>query len=471
MRRLFWLMFLSTSISTLVISQQGTKAGGIQWVAGLTWDQVKEKAKVENKSIFVDAYATWCAPCKKMDKDVYPDKRVGDAVNPRFTSVKVQMDRTSKDNEEVKAWYPVAQLLNEKYKVEGYPSFLFFSPEGKLVHQGIGLKTPDTFIALIKEALTDPIGSYQNRVDKFKNGELENATMPNLAIEARNKGDKQTANAIAKKFKEGYLDKLSDVQAFTKDNLIFLGQFASVLLNSKDRYFKLFYYRSNLADSIMRHQLLKANRIASAVIQKEEIRDKIFEDGKPVNEDRFDWNNIIHSVKTKYPKIAIDSIVLGYQTYYYEQTRDWPQLLRYYTIGIDKHGVKTLGIAPVNEIVAAFFLCNDSTILSRTLSWVEPHLLRQIAERGLYDIKKNGAKGLGLPFNNDFSNYACILYKMGRVDEAIAWVELSVNLYRLEFESSGEDFYAEQIKTKENILNRMKKGEKINDTWKYNWFF
>ena len=35
------------------------------------WEAVKAKAKAENKPIFVDTYASWCEPCKWMDKHVF----------------------------------------------------------------------------------------------------------------------------------------------------------------------------------------------------------------------------------------------------------------------------------------------------------------------------------------------------------------------------------------------------------------
>src|SRR5688572_25831264 len=61
---------------------------GIKWVENLSWQQVRENAKRENKYIFVDCYTTWCAPCKKMDKDVFSNKDVGEFINEKFIAVK-----------------------------------------------------------------------------------------------------------------------------------------------------------------------------------------------------------------------------------------------------------------------------------------------------------------------------------------------------------------------------------------------
>jgi len=41
---------------------------GIQFIKSSSWEQVLQKAKAENKIIFIDCYTTWCAPCKAMEK-------------------------------------------------------------------------------------------------------------------------------------------------------------------------------------------------------------------------------------------------------------------------------------------------------------------------------------------------------------------------------------------------------------------
>src|SRR5688572_725014 len=97
----------------------------IRWMNNLSWKMVKEKAKKENKYIFLDCYATWCAPCKMMEKSTYSNDSVGLFFNDKFISVKVQMDRKDNDNHEIRNWYDNADSIRELYHVNGFPTFLF----------------------------------------------------------------------------------------------------------------------------------------------------------------------------------------------------------------------------------------------------------------------------------------------------------------------------------------------------------
>lgn len=111
--------------STFPTVSSPKKESGIQWVTGLSWEEVKEKAKRENKYIFLDCFTTWCGPCKMMDAEVYSNDSVGNYLNDRFLSVRVQMDRTANDNSFVKSWYSEAAAIQKKYHIEGYPTFIF----------------------------------------------------------------------------------------------------------------------------------------------------------------------------------------------------------------------------------------------------------------------------------------------------------------------------------------------------------
>ena len=128
------------------------------------------KAKAEHKYIFVDVYATWCVPCKKMDAEIYPDAKVGDVINDAFVAVKIQFDQTAKDDAYTRGWYADAKMLNDSFRVQGYPSFLFFAPDGLFIHRGIGYKGADEFVAMARFALEPARLEYAKRMKDYANG-------------------------------------------------------------------------------------------------------------------------------------------------------------------------------------------------------------------------------------------------------------------------------------------------------------
>lgn len=163
------------------------------------WKEVLMKAKNEKKAIFVDAFTTWCGPCKQMDKQVFPQKEVGDFFNANFISFKLQMDQTAKDDALVKARYADAKMFEQTYKISAYPCYLFFDPEGKLIHKatGGGLKAAD-FIEIGKEAL-DPAKQLRSYKRKYLEGDRTAEFLKNYVYKLAAAGDAQLG-AVADEF-------------------------------------------------------------------------------------------------------------------------------------------------------------------------------------------------------------------------------------------------------------------------------
>ena len=78
-----FILFLTTSIN----------AQGIEFLHG-SWEDALDAAKEEDKIIFVDAYAKWCGPCKRMAKEVFTKKEVGTFFNDNFINIKLDMEES-----------------------------------------------------------------------------------------------------------------------------------------------------------------------------------------------------------------------------------------------------------------------------------------------------------------------------------------------------------------------------------------
>src|SRR4051812_12120404 len=124
--RLFFL-FTMLFLSSIFVNAQG-----IKFEKDLSWAEILEKSRVENKCIFLDIYATWCVPCKKMDNEVYPDIKLAEVFSEKFISAKVQFDQTPNDDEQIKKWYTDVKVISTQYHISAVPTYLFFLPDGRL---------------------------------------------------------------------------------------------------------------------------------------------------------------------------------------------------------------------------------------------------------------------------------------------------------------------------------------------------
>lgn len=159
MKKITCLLF-SLSLFLLVHAQEAAEStAGIQFEQ-LDWDATLKMAKEQDKIIFVDAYTTWCGPCKMMDKNIYPLAEVGAFYNEHFVNVKIDMEKGE------------GLLFAKAYKVSAYPSYLFVDSDGKLLHRGVGSQAAEAFIAL-GEAATDPDQQLGTQMEKFEKGERD----------------------------------------------------------------------------------------------------------------------------------------------------------------------------------------------------------------------------------------------------------------------------------------------------------
>jgi thiol:disulfide interchange protein len=127
MKKIFFIAVLVSALQLL------SKAQGIEFFKG-TWAQALEKAKQENKPVFVDAYTVWCGPCKYMAASVFTVDSVGEYYNKNFINYKFDMEKGE------------GPEFASKYRVTAYPTLLYLTSDGKVLHRVMGAKQPEGFI-------------------------------------------------------------------------------------------------------------------------------------------------------------------------------------------------------------------------------------------------------------------------------------------------------------------------------------
>ena len=140
----------------LFIFSQSIEAQGVKFLKGKLAG-VMSLAQKENKLVFIDAYTTWCGPCKAMTQNVFPKKIAGDYFNAHFVSIKMDMEKG--EGKEVAL----------KYNVRSFPTLLFLDSEGTLVHKVAGYQSAENLIKQGKKA-KNPEASLTAMKERFDIG-------------------------------------------------------------------------------------------------------------------------------------------------------------------------------------------------------------------------------------------------------------------------------------------------------------
>lgn len=128
---------------------------GIQFFEG-SWEEAVEEAVSKGKLVFVDAYTTWCGPCKMMSARVFTEEKVGDYFNENFINVKVDMEK------------PDGRKFGSKFPITAYPTLLFLNEKGQLVKKSVGAKQPIQLINLAMSVMNsfDFAKDYREQYEK-----------------------------------------------------------------------------------------------------------------------------------------------------------------------------------------------------------------------------------------------------------------------------------------------------------------
>lgn len=402
------------------------KATGVTFENVLSWKQIQEKAKKENKYIFVDVYTTWCGPCKLMDRDIFPQENVGKFFNTNFINVKVQADVTKKDSAQVKRWYSDAQTIAATFNIDSFPTYLFFDPKGELVHRINGASpTAEEFISKAELALS----GYTKQKWQFVSGSKEPESILKLMESANLMNDREFIPIITNE----YLSTQKDL--LTEENLKLI---AASTRKTTDPGFSVLRLQGDKADLVLGKG--ESERIVRTVVFDEIVLPYLRTDGvrKDLGGKMFaytgkvkesvNWGEVEEKLKTEFSDLS-EEIMIASKPMYYKWVKNWPEFVSSISSSTDKLDRKQLNTY-ANDV---FLFCDDLASLEKAVGWSKSLLVGE--------HKKN------ISF---LSTYADLLYKTGKKDEAIKIKEQTVALSGVKKSHLTE------------TLSKMKNGE---ETW------
>ena len=141
----------------------------INWI---TMNEALSAQKEQPKKIFMDAYTTWCGPCKLMDRDTFSDPNVIAFINENYYAVKFNaegtepvtyqgFDYTNPNYREGKKGRNATHFFADALRLQGYPSVVFFQEDGTLIQALPGYKSPQDIEIFLKMIAND---DYKNLV-------------------------------------------------------------------------------------------------------------------------------------------------------------------------------------------------------------------------------------------------------------------------------------------------------------------
>lgn len=471
MRSIKLIIVLTAAFLPLLSIAQTSPQKGIRFESGLSWTQVQAKAKAENKYIFMDCYATWCGPCKWMSVNIFPDREVGDFMNAHFINVAVQMDKTVKDDQGIKNWYGDANKLQQEYKIDAYPTYLFFSPDGQPLHRFTGLRgTVKEFLSEVN-AVFDPTKQYYSITHQWESHKKDTAFLWSAYIKARRQRDNLLADSVGLT----YLSLQSNL--LTKRNLQIITN-CNLIQSSTDKWFQLFLKNQvGINDSIGKATFVV--NLLAPTIYKEEILPSYFEE-KPlqwqtiqanltnkypslgnnltevmqkdikdhiekeidiiINKNKIvDWSLTSMVLKREYPDFDFVLLLLQKQTKYYADKKLWDNCADNAYLLMTKYRNR-IDDWDMNNIVWEYVLMHANS---------SKNLLE--AQKTMADIiKKTDAKYIYM------DTYANLLFKIGRKNQAIEWEYKALECC---IKEKGE--YVDL----EDMLSNLKKMQYGQPTW------
>jgi len=398
MKKLLYLPFL---IPVILFGQASEMNKGMHFESA-AFSELLEKAKKENKIILVDAYTTWCGPCKWMAKNIFTNDTVASYYNANYINAKIDMEKGEGID------------IRKKYEVMCYPTFLFINKDGQLLHRKSGALDVKEFVELGSNA-ADPSRQFTTYKNNYDSGKITPDEMREYVL-IRGHSCLPVREELAKYFStqtDADLIKPHNWNLLYENstNLDINSRAFKYLVDHKEEYEKLYAPKTDRDGTV--EDVIKES-YASAL--RTYIKGKNKEEYKKLKEE---------VLKKNFPfsgEVIAEADMSLHRSY-----GDWVQYAQTAVTYIDKY--KKEDSNALNSIAWSFYEnVEDKGMLAKAEGWAKHSV----------DLQPGYA---------NYDTYAAILYKLGKKAEARVTAEKAIELAKKE----GQDY-----KETQDLLDKIK---------------
>lgn len=141
-RAVIFLLLLCTAATPLAAQTTDTQV--VEW---FDFEEAFDRAREDSATVILFMEADWCTYCKKMKREVFPDKEVAKLINRHFymVSVDIESDRPLiwKDRE----W--TEKEFSQHLDLYATPTFVFMSPEQDVIGSKPGYTEKEVLVTLL----------------------------------------------------------------------------------------------------------------------------------------------------------------------------------------------------------------------------------------------------------------------------------------------------------------------------------
>jgi len=360
----------------------------------LPFKDIIAKAKKEKKLVFLDAYASWCGPCKMMEKNVFTQKSVGDYFNASFINARFDMEKG--EGREIAA----------KYGVRSYPTYLFLNGEGELVSQNSGYMEAGMFVTMAQD-INSPGNKKGSLKERFANGEKDPEFLINVM-----KLNSSSDFDFAKKASERYFENKKKTEELSKEEIGLLLYFVK---STEDRNYTIFTSRKAEIIKFLPEETYKefdAQLKLSKIVEQ-----SIDEKNKRINEDTF-----MKAAEPLVGKEAATTKLNQTKLSYYEQNANFAEFEK---AALDYY--KNADAFEPNELLRAAWIFSDHiktpASLKKATEWAEKSVMRSETSENTYILAKlyflTGNKEMAKNYAEMSKNIAVQTHKDSKLAEEL----------------------------------------------------